>query len=52
MALIDLIQIGFTARKDNEKLEKLKVDNDQEMAQSERNFHSLNRVVGKNQNDI
>ena len=31
---------------------KVKEDNDQEMAQSERNSHSTNRGVGKSQNDI
>ena len=31
--------------------EKVQVGNDQEMAQSERNSHSINRGVGKNYND-
>ena len=30
------------------KIKKVQVGNDQEMAQSERNSHSLNRGVGKN----
>ena len=30
------------------KFKKVQVGNDQEMAQSERNSHSINRGVGKN----
>ena len=35
-------------RKMENILKKLQVGNDQEMAQSERNSHSINREVGKN----
>ena len=35
----------------DETFKKVQVGNDQEMAQSERNSHSINRGVGKNSND-
>ena len=38
-------------RETNKRRKKVQIGNDQEMAQSERNSHSINRGVGKNLND-